>query len=146
VSSLQALAQHSNDVTRVLSDIMLLGDIHTSSKNKKRKSADVETAGEEEENSSAASQRAVFSELVLRSEHVLSSVKSACVHDTEGFIDEVLQDLVACSMICCISVRGTRIEPSIVLCCSVLNHLNSTLISDVSFLEAYELLPSCSPS
>ena len=68
---------------------MLLGDIHTSSKNKKRKSAEVEEGGEGEENQSAASQRAVFSELVLRSEHVLSSVKSACVHDSEGFIDEV---------------------------------------------------------
>lgn len=92
MSSLQALAQHSNDVTRVLSDIMLLGDIHTSSKSKKRKSAVVEAAGEGEgeENQSAISQRAVFSELVLRSEHVLSSVKSACVHDSEGFIDEVL--------------------------------------------------------
>ena len=41
----------------------------------------------------AVSKRKASTELVQRSEHVLSSVKAACVHDSEGFIDEVILTL-----------------------------------------------------
>jgi hypothetical protein len=85
VSSLQALTKHSSEVHQERSDILLLGDI-SGKKGKKRK------ADEEDENSEGATaiqRRAVSCELVLRCEHILNSVKAACVYDTEGFIDEV---------------------------------------------------------
>ena len=85
VSSLQALTQYSSEASQERSDILLLGDI-SGKKGKKRKADDED---EESEDAAAVQRKAVSRELVLRCEHILSSVKAACVYDTEGFIDEV---------------------------------------------------------
>jgi hypothetical protein len=85
VSSLQALTTYSTEAYQERSDNLLLGDI-SGKKGKKRK-ADEED--EESEVATAVQRKAVSCELVLRCEHILSSVKAACVYDTEGFIDEV---------------------------------------------------------
>jgi hypothetical protein len=88
---LQDLTEHSSIASREHSDRALLGDL-SGQKNKKRK-ADKDSNGAVGESAEAASRRKASTELVQRSEHVLSSVKAACVHDSEGFIDEVIQTL-----------------------------------------------------
>jgi hypothetical protein len=88
---LQDLTEHSSIASREHSDRALLGDL-SGQKNKKRK-ADKDSNGAVGESAEAVSRRKASTELVQRSEHVLSSVKAACVHDSEGFIDEVIQTL-----------------------------------------------------
>lgn len=64
-----------------------MGDL-SGQKNKKRKAEKVNGAALSD-TAEVISKRKACNELVLRSEHVLSSVKAACIHDSEGFIDEV---------------------------------------------------------
>lgn len=85
MTSLQALTQFTSESQQDRSDLLILGDI-SGKKGKKRK-ADEEEG--ELEDATVTQRKAVSHELVLRCEHILSSVKAACVYDTEGFIDEV---------------------------------------------------------
>ena len=81
VSSLQDLikqTEHKSNQNNLIFD--------SGKKNKKRKN---DTADLGSENPEKLNENKIFSELVLRSEYVLDSVKHSCTYDTEGFIDEV---------------------------------------------------------